>query len=407
GGFNVTNAIGLATKNGVVHALWQDIDTSTSGGAEPFYWNSNTKTVVNLRNGVSGDEGSVYDYFLGENGIFYVLWQDDLGSPTYTWDYRLWDSANGQNQLIVNSSNGQPTQLLSDGAGNAHVLWKDSSTTYHWDSVDQTSLAVGNGAAPPLAYMNAADGKTGDHIHIVWAEEDTNWPTHQTDLFYWRSDMTSAINVTDHGQPAADVENVRLLIDETDVAHVLWFEGAPAYYNSADDMTTILTGTLSSVSGRRMAMPPLDGPAEFGDVMTARAGEAYVLLGNDATTPYRVWQSAADTYTGITAVYGSTTPGSRMIWLDSSDQVHVAWEDNSLTGEGTNLHYWNATSGSQDLTDNDQTDQDIVPQETFGIADASGNVYLSWPEFFDGETDLYAASKPVQYEYIYLPVVLK
>lgn len=406
GTFTVTDVDGLAVKNGVVHALWQDIDTSTSGGPEPFYWNSTTQTVVNLRNGLSGSEGFVSDYFLGENGIFYVLWYDDVSG---TYDYRLWDSASGQNQLIVNSASGYTTQLLSDGVGNAHVLWKGGNTTYHWDSVNKTSSAVGDGGAPPLTYMNGSDGKTGDYIHVVWAAEDANWPTHQTDLFYWRSDMAQPINVTDHTQPSASAANIRFLVDETDVAHVLWSEGSATYYNSADDLTTVLTGAISAASGKRMAMPPLEGPYELGDVMTARAGEAYVMLENDTTTPFRVWLSATGTYSDVTAVYPPASPSIGMIWLDSNGQIHTAWEDNSPAGEGSNLHYWNGDTGSQDLTDNANTDGDIDSDNgnVFGAADKSGRVYLAWTEYFDGETDMYAAYEPVQYKYVYLPVVIK
>jgi hypothetical protein len=98
-----------------------------------------------------------------------------------------------------------------------------------------------------------------------------------------------------------------------------------------------------------------------------------------------------------------------MIWLNSAGEVHVAWLDTSLPNEDSNLHYWNATTGSQDLTDNDSTNGYVDTNTSYvlGTADASGRVYLAWPEI-DGRSNMYAAYLPIQFtDFVYLPLVVK
>ena len=409
GSFNVTEVISLDTINGVAHLLWRNIDMGTPGGIEPFYWNSNTQTVSRLRPSGQTDyaEGRVHQSFLSENGTFYVLWYDDFEAPTFLTEWNLWDSVSGQNHFIGNSANITSfPKLVQDGNGNAHLLWTESSAVYHWDSLNQTNEVVKQGNMPSVTR-----GQAGNHIHLAWVAEDSNWPGHLGDVFYLRTNMSQPVNVTDHTEAAAGASDIELLVDETDTAHIFWSEDNYSYYNSTDDVTKIISGTISLEPSYSWPISSQDNVIEFGDFYATSSGIAYMLFASDSTnttTPYFVWQSDTNGLTPVTAIYGPTDPSSsRMIWLDSANQVHVAWEDDGLAGERTNLHYWNMTAGSHDLTDNDNTDGDIDTNMStaFGAADASGHVYLAWPEYFDGETDMFAAAMPLKH--IYLPAVLK
>ncbi len=407
--FNVTNAVGLATQNGVVHALWHN--------HTPFYWNSDTQIAINLRGEGGGWYQEIEDYFLSQAGTLFALWREDLGpSSAEPTAYRIWDSGSGQDHVLVTTVDYVEMKLVKDSIGSAHILWSQqsgsSSKIYHWDNVNQISSELGQGFD-----LLVAEGQVGNHVHVTWIGKDVNWPEHSNDLLYWRSDMSVPVNITDHSQPASSPVDIRLLVDGMDVAHVIWSESKPTYYNSLSNTTSVLTGTLNLADTNLHSnyTIQLEDPLHMrheGNLLTARDGTGYVLLGKttESIIPFSVWESTTGTYGSIEAVYGPTDPDVAMIWFDSDGEVHVAWEDNSLTSEGTNLHYWNATTSSQDLTDNDYTDGyvDMNSNEVLGVSDASGGVYLAWPELFDGDSDMYAAFAPIHFtDFVYLPLVVK
>lgn len=393
GDFNVTNVVGLVAQDGVIHALWKNWT--------PFYWNSDTQTAVDLNDGTGSWDTAIDDYFLNQSGAFYVLWRQDTGPSNYPIDYQIWDSISGQNHLIVSSLNYVETQLFKSNAGTAHILWgEQTNTTYYWNSVSQTSVEIVDDA------IAAVEGTTGDHIHLAWAKEDANWPGHETDMFYWRSDWVDPINVTDHTQPAASVGAVRLWIDETDTAYIVWDEGGTSYYSNANGVTSVFTRTLNLEDIKAIEF---DEPITLGtwrnNAVTAVADTAYILLDTvgASTTPFSVWELPADTVVPVTAVSDPIDPDDAIIWRDSNEDIHVAWLDD--TTWDLKLQYWNATTGSQDLT-NGHVDLDSHIIRT--VTDTSGHVYLAWAEYYDGQTDMYAAYTPLNFtDFVYLPLVVK
>lgn len=401
---DAVRVLGVAAQNDTIHVLWRDLGSELA----PFYWNSQTETAVNLMPGLSGGDAYVWGYFLNEAGVFHILWGNEApGGAAY--DYRHWNSVGATNHPVSNSTELQSVRLLQDGNGNAHVVWAESGVTHHWDSVNQVDQVIPQSANAWLE----ANGQVGDHIHLVWSNNDTNWPGHLNDVFYWRSDMAEPVNVTEHSQAPADVATLKLMVDETDTAHVLWREGdSHFYYNQADGQTQVVTGALNLASSP-IVNPIIPGVAEFGSIFIARNGTAYALFAsteNNTTAPYFLWQSATNSVVPITSVYSDTTPSlSRMLWLDSNGDPHAAWEDNSLDGEGTNLHYWDNESGSQDLTDSPETDFDIEGKGALAVADSTGNVYIIWQEYgvLPEKNEVYAAYSLTTFtNFAYLPVIM-
>lgn len=380
----------VAEGNGVFHVLWSASET-------PFYWNSSTGTIINLRGQLPDFSSYILDSFF-KNGILHVLWRDSQNCSCLPDYLRYWNSDDQQNyDLSTTGSNN--AHLLSDGVGNGHVLWTSDGTTYHWDSAGQITSSVTSGSGNIIA----ADGIEGDYIHMVWGESDDNWPGHLEDLMYQRSNMTEPLNVTDHSQPPTFVSNIWLTIDETDTAHILWQEGTPSYYNSHSHLTIPLSGTLNMTGG---IFPPI-----YEQPLTARGGTGYVLLGdenNPSKTPFWLWQSDTRTYTPIPSVYGPTaSTASRLLWLNGFNEVEVAWIDNSLSGEGTNLHFWNLSTGSQDVSLSDETDGDL--SYLWNAQDVIGRSYLVWVESSNGFSDVYGGYEDLQFTefVVYLPIVIE
>ena len=98
-----------------------------------------------------------------------------------------------------------------------------------------------------------------------------------------------------------------------------------------------------------------------------------------------------------------------MLWQDSLGHVHAGWETSALTGEGTNLNYWDMESGSQDVSDVVVSNGSLIGTTAIGAWDHIGKVYLVWLEdtgTSEGSDVFVAYSESVAFS-VYLPMIVK
>lgn len=389
GQFNVTQALALEVYGNTVHALWQDIDENGSGDAEPFYWNSVTGIAKPIRQpGLPGNEQFYPKIYFDGNGVFHVIWQE--GDLT---DYYYWDSDSDVNLPMPGTLN--QVRFYADGNGNAHFYYEDSGV-YHFNTVSKTASLIPDLPATSNV-LEVGDGRIGDHFHMLWQAEDTNFPGHLNDLFYWRSDMAQPINITNHTVAPAEPTEIRMVVDETDTVHILWKEDSPFYYNSNSGLTTQPPASLNGLSIGRVA---------------SRNGIAYVEFsdfGNDP--PFYIWQSNDNSITPASGTMndsvqtvtgnGVGSASSDGIWLDSNDQLHLLRD---------NLFHWDADRGLQDLTLGEEMEPVATNGSLWKATDSAGGSYIVW----QGETpvddgiDMYAAFVSPEFaNSVYLPVVVR
>ena len=391
GQFNVTQAVAFEIHNDVLHALWQDLDENGSGDLEPFYWNSQMGVAQPIRqSGLPGDEAFLrFSYFDG-NGVFHAQWQENLINSEI--DIYYWNSANHVNLLL---SDDNPSKFYADGNGNGHFYYVDGNA-YHFDTVSQTGSLIPDLPATSNI-LEVGNGRIGDHFHMLWQAEDADFPGHLNDLFYWRSDMTEPINVTNHSVAPAEPTEVSMVVDETDTAHILWKEATPFYYNSSSGLTT---------------QPPASLNALLIGRVVSRNGVAYVEfsdVGNDP--PFYIWQSDDNSITLASLVLGdngekSTGNGagsatSNGIWLDSNDQLHLLRD---------NIFHWDAVRGLQDLTLGDEMEPIDDNGSFWSVTDFVGGSYIVWQGDtpMDDGVDLYAAFVSPEFaNSVYLPIVVR
>ncbi|GJM41575.1 MAG: hypothetical protein DHS20C20_18570 [Ardenticatenaceae bacterium] len=392
GQFNVTQALVLEVQGNTVHALWQDLDENGSGDPEPFYWNSQTGVAQPIReSGLPASEAFLSNFFFDDNGTFHAAWSENYFNGSNQTDYYYWNSSSGVNLQLPNPL----FSFKADGNGNGHAYYTDGGV-YHFDTVSQTgSLIPGLPATSNI--LEVGNGRIGDHFHMLWQAEDTNFPGHLNDLFYWHSDMTEPINITDHSGTPAEPESVRMVVDETDTVHIVWNEATPFYFNSQANMTTQPPASLSSL---------------FIGRVVSKNGVAYVEFsdsGNDP--PFYIWQSddnsitpaslALGDSTGALTVNGVGSATSSSIWLDSNDQIHLTTD---------NIVHWDAMRGLQDLTLGDEMEPMAENGSSWKVTDSVGGSYIIWQGSspVDDGLDMYAAFvSPELANKLYLPLVTK
>ena len=244
----------------------------------------------------------------------------------------------------------------------------------------------------------ALDGRIGNHVHFVWHEFDSNYD--HKDMYYWRSDMTEAINITDDSVAIVDPEDVRVVVDETDTVHILWEESGKHYYNSASNNTIQLPALLDDV------------PVGYGK-MVARDGVAYALFDFLQDSPFYIWQSDSNSVTTINHSLGSTAAAinkvanneatSPYIWLDSLNQLHLLTDS---------LLHWDAFNGVQDFTADPEIHPSMGPSDYLLTAqDESGGSYVIWSgeETDESHTELFVAYNIAidLSENLYLPFITR
>ena len=308
GEFNVTQAYAFEIHNDVLYALWQDLDENGSGDPEPFYWNSQTGMVQPFRQpGQPGYEATLSGFYFDGNGVFHVRWGESSVGGIY--DLYYGNSASNVNLLLPDDS--FLYNFYADGNGNGHFYYGDLYSTdsgvYHFDTVSQSASLI-PGLPSRFNILEVGNGRVGNHFHMLWQAEDGDFPGHLNDLFYWRSDMTEPINITNHAAAPAEPTEVRMVVDETDTVHILWKEATPFYYNSNANVTAQPPASLNSLG--------------LGGVVS-RNGVAYVVFsdaGNDP--PFYIWQSDDNSITPAFMTLGQPVGQAAAI---NGDEAHFRW----------------------------------------------------------------------------------
>lgn len=411
--FDATRSVALISKNGVTHAMWYDLDATL--GWTMNHWQSNTQTVINMRAGQPSLSDPIhYTYaFVNSSGTFHAVWYE----PHYPQPTHIvhWDSTTQTLHTAFSAVNPLCLTPVMDSQGQIHtVCFTSNGPLSHWDSQTLTSVQLTADMGSNQARVVA--GKTGNLVFVAWPATDPNWPSHLTDFFYWRPGMAQAQNISDHSQSPADIVwpgFMQLAAADDGTVHIAWEEGRPTYYHSGTNTTTTLNATVTVGYGAGASNSQPDTPyiGHQGAIFRVYNNVAYWFLASTSTstaTPYYLWRSDTGNYTPISAVNGTDSPADhnlRLFWFNRAGQPQLAWYS-GVAGEGYNLHYWNSTDGSLDVSDSQNTSGSVAEDETKGATDAYGNVYLVWREGDGDDSDVYAMVKQIEYaNHIFVPLV--
>lgn len=413
--FTLTRALDLIAHDGVVHALWYDKDVSQ--GWMLFYWNSDTQTPVNIRAGQPDLSDPIfYSYaFVNASGIFHAVWYEPH-APQISHIVH-WDSTGQTLRTLLSAITPNLLEPVLDSQGNVHVIsYTANGPLLHWDSQTLNSVQVTANVGSYQPKMVA--GKTGNLVHVAWAGPDSNWPTHFSDLFYWRPGLAQPRNVTDHTQTPANIGNSVFLVlaaANDGSVHIAWEEGLlPTYYHSGSNTTTTLNNSVKVQFD--MLWSPTNAPAlsylgSPGHIFRVYQNTAYWFLAStstNTTTPHILWRASNNSYTPIPTVHGPTNPtdhSARLLWFDRSGQPQLAWFT-SVAGEFSNLHYWHSAEGSFDVSDSANTSSAVDGLGIVGATDNYGRVYLVWREGASDDQDVYAmVNEPEYTTHLFLPFV--
>jgi len=235
-------------------------------------------------------------------------------------------------------------------SGNAiHVVWYDNTPDNYeiyykqsenggttWSAAKRLTWTSGLSSDPALAV------DSGDVIHVVWQDDTPG----NYEIYYKRSEDGGTTWSTSKRLTWTLSGSHRpvIAIDSGDTIHVVWSDDTPGnaeihYKNSADGGTTWsavkrLTWTSGKSSSPAMAIGTDNAIHIVWEDNTTDNGEIYYKGSTDGGS---TWSAAKR----ITWTSGKThTPD---IALDSSDTIHVVWEDS--TPSNLEIYYRRSADG--------------------------------------------------------------
>jgi len=310
-------------------------------------------------------------------GIF--LLSQLIGAQTWTADKRLtWTSGwSFTPDIAVDSSN------------NIHVVWDDfssgASEIYYkkstdggltWSTKQLTWNSVGN-SAPAIAIAST------DHIHVVWGgrrtgnfeiyhkkstDGGTNWTTKRLTWnsgFSWHPDIA---------------------IDSSDNIHVVWYDDTSGNYEiyhkkSTDDGASWTTKRLIWNSNHSwypaMAIDSSDNIHVVWEDSTPGNWEILYKRSTNGgvswTTKRLTWNAEHSRHTAIA--------------VDSSNHIHVVWEDYSPLNSET--FYKKSTDGGTTWTTKRLTWNAGGSRQPAIVIDSSKNIHIVWPDSTPGNIEIF------------------
>ena len=384
----VTNLSGLVTFVGLLPCTGCSVNISKA-----------VRVSVRLTNDTSV---SSYPHIaVGSANSLYLVWSDDRDGNFEIY-YKNHTSINGWSndvRLTNDTAFSDCPDIDTDSNNTLHVVWYDTRDTdseiYYknysssggWSSDVRLTNATGSSLWPDIAIDSS------NNLHVVWYDaRDSN-----TEIYYknysssggWSSDVRLTNNT-------AISESVHIAIDSGDNLHVVWYDerdgNAEIYYKNQ----TSATGWSDDVR-----LTNDSGNSYNPDITIDSSNNLHVVWEDERDGNkeiyYKNYTSSGgwSNYTRLTDdVSSSNDP---QIAKDSGDNLHVVWYDER--DGNMEVYYKNHTSGSgwdSDVRLTNDADTSASPEIAIGSNDS---VYVVWYDDRDGNYEIYYRNY-TGYEYI-------
>ncbi len=316
--------------------------------------------------------------------------------------------------------------LAVDTLGNIHVAWYDETdyagagtdldifykrweaSTFSWTTTEVVSTVSGAASYSPSLAVD-----TSGNVHLAWHDLTDYAGAGGTDydIFYIRWDASSSSWTTTEivsTESTGSSSTPSLAVDTSGNVHVAWedftdYAGAGTdrdiFYKRWDvSSSSWTTAEVVSIDSYQLVYRPSLAVDTSGNVHIAWEDK----IGTDYDIFYRSWNTSSSTWTATERVSTESTSDSHRLSLavDTSGNVHIAWEDwTNYAGAGTDVDIfyksWNFSSS--------WTTTEIVSTESTGAcyspsiaADTLGNVHVVWQDLTD-----YAGAGGTDYDIFY------
>jgi len=368
-------------SSGNVHIAWQDYTNySGLGILDIFYkrWDATTAnwTTTEVVSTESTDNSGNPTIAVDGSGNVYIAWGDwtDYNGSGTDGDifYKRWDATTAvwtTTEVVSTESTGDshsPT-ITVDGSENVHLAWCDKTnyggsgtdwdvfykrwdvTTSAWTTIEVVSTENTGGSYSPTITVDGSG-----NVHIAW-EDQTNYGGSgtDTDIFYKRRNaITSAWTTAEvvSTESTGGSWDPTIAVDGSGNVHLTWWDGTDysgsgtdedIFYKRRNAITAAWTTTeVVSTESTGYSYPPTIAVDGSGNVHIAWMDYTdYGGSGTDTDIFYKRWNAITAAWTTIEVVSTESTDqsSSPTIAVDSSENVHIAWADDSTNYGGSGM----------------------------------------------------------------------
>jgi uncharacterized protein YqjF (DUF2071 family) len=284
-----------------------------------------------------------------------------------------------------------------DSSGNAHIAWDDYRDGDHeiyytkLDNdgntlVDDTRLTYASGysMAPSIAVDSSGN------VHIAWYDErDGNREIYYTKLNDTGYTLVDDTRLTDD---TAYSTFPSIAVDSSGNVHITWRDNrdgtAEIYYTKLDNNGNTLVDDTRLTYDAEWCWRPHIAVDSSGNIHITWIDERDAGYLN-AEIYYTKLNNIGNTLVDDTRLtYASGDSIYPRITVDSSGNVHIAWED-IRDGNGE-IYYTKLDNVGNTLVDDTRLTDDTASSMRPRIAvDSSGNVHIAWYDSRDGNAEIY------------------
>jgi BNR repeat-like domain len=322
------------------------------------------------------------DYTPGNTEIFYKKSTD--GGASWSSAQRLtWTSEDSLSPAIAVDSSGRLHVVWGDYApGNAEIYYKkstDGGTT--WTSAQRLTWNAGTSRDPAIAVNSSG------HLYVVWQD----YTPGNAEIYYKKSTdggatWTSAQRLT---WDAGDCWFPDIAVASSGHLHVVWEDWTPAppeiYYKKSVNGGTTWT-SAQGISGT-------SGESYLPAIAVDSSDHLHVVWEDNTPGSWEIY------YTKSTDGGAAWTPARRITWTSgrsgwpaiaaySSGHLHVAWEDN--TPGNWEIYYRKSADGGATWTSTQRITWTAGVSTRPAVAvDSAGHVHVVWMDETPGNYEIY------------------
>ncbi len=401
--FSVNPSV-ASDSSGNTYMVWQD---DVSGNYEIYFrqfsgdaW---TPNLITGATNISNTPAAYYpklgisrspDVAVDGSGNVHVVWMDFLDG-NYDIYYRKYNPSTDTwtPSLSAAPKNISTTYYTSLGpsictnSSGIHVVWAANERIYYSSSSNGTSWSSAfNVSETMLSSAPKISAGPSNSLNVVWQyynKISDEPPEYYFDVFYRRfngSSWEAKKNISNTALAKKNSAAPDVASDSTGI-YCVWHEGGTM--TAAGSVYFSKSTNGSSWPGGSSIAASANSPA----IATGPAGTAYAVYAKNANLYYRKytggsWQGEQN------LVYSTGQSDLPAVCVDSANNVHVVWQDSSLTSQGS---YWDIlykTNMPDTAPPSNPTDFSS-PSHTLSTWSSNNAVQVNWSGATDNLSGVY------------------